>query len=1062
MKKIITYFASRRMITNWLILIVIAAGAFGLTQLRRRVWPEIEYNMINVSVSWPDAAALAVEENLTKPIEAKLNGLEGIESLQSTTYDGGLSIYIETNPSVSTKDTIDRIRTEVQSIRSLPKDASSPTVEQERSWNQVMLLVIYGPEDMERLQTVAANFRADLLRTGKVSRITGDGLVTKEIVLKFSPVMLQARKISAADIEAAVLAAEFNTAAGSVQTSAEQLQIRSYGSRRTAEDIAKIPIRVQGETLLIGEICEVSEQWPENILLDRVNGKPAVTMNIMYTNSQDVLVISDTVDALIAEASSRYGDDVTFEPIIRESDQIKERLGTLSSSGIVGLLLVILVLGLFLNLRLSIWVAFGIPFSFLGLFFVEWLLGITINEMSLFGMIMVLGILVDDGIVIGESIWRHWKEGGKDPLSAAVDGTREVIVPVIVSIVTTMVAFAPYFFLYGDLGQYTGQIALVVIFCLAFSLIEAAVILPVHLAHSKALSKRSGGIRGLRGSTGGQNRLRGGLDRFQEQLINRIYAPVLKAALLHRGFSLALMGAALLVIVGALAGRHVKVAFFPDIEIPYTFAQVTFPSGTSTAVIDRVRDSISRQVMEVSREPQWTNPARGYDSGVLNVVSWRNGQSVWIFIIMIPNDARSYTPSEFGAVLNGRLAPVPEAESVQVGDETVFGGYPISVQFMSEDSEDLQQAAKILKKELSLIIGVKDIADDASDGTKELIFNLNARGRALGLTTPVFADQIRDAWLGKKITQITRGSQRIPVVLRVDPAERSGLNRLDRFPIRTPSGQWVLAADVMDYRVERGTEAIRRDNGYRMIRVNAGLDDSANSLNVVLPEINTRIVPDILNRFPSVSVESGGQAEEVNRMLKSMLISMAAALVVMITILMIATGSAGQAVLIIALIPMGMVGAVFGHLIVGIPLSFLSFLGVVALAGIIVNDSVVFIDCYNNLIRKQGVPPRRAAFRTGLRRFRPILLTTITTAIGVAPLIFQQSAGGQFLVPIAVSMAFGLIFGTFLTLVLLPCVLTLMADSQRRRHRQQKHRKRASAAIEAAALIPAQHPAELE
>ena len=1019
MKKVITYFASHGMITSWIILLVMVAGAFGLTQLRRRVWPEIEYNWITVSASWLNASALEVEESLTKPIEAQLNGLEGVSRLESSTFDGGLSISIEANPALPVKDTIDRIRTALRSISGLPKETSSPTVRRQRSWNRVMLVAIYGTEDMDRLQTIAADFRGSLLRTGKVSRINGGGLLTKEIVLEFSPAMLQARNIAAADIAAAVRAAGVNAAAGSVKTGTEELAIRSYAPRQTAEAVARIPIRVGNDTLLLGEICEVREQWPEDAFYARVNGRPAVHLNIMYTNSEDVLEISEAADILIAESSARYGDDITIEPMIRESDQIEERLGTLRNSGLMGLLLVVLVLGVFLNLRLSIWVAFGIPFSFLGLFFMKWLLGITINEMSLFGMIMVLGILVDDGIVIGENIWTHWKMGGKDPLRAAIDGTREVIVPVIVSIVTTMVAFAPYFFLYGDLGQYTGQIALVVILCLAFSLIEAAVILPVHLAHSKALSNRPGRH---------ESRLRRGLDRFQEGLINRIYAPILKAALMHRGFALALMAAALLVMIGALAGGHVKMAFFPDVEAPYTLAKVTFPSGTSGEVMNRVRDSISRQAMELGREPEWTSPARGYDSGVRNVVSWGVGQRVFVLIIMIPNDARGYSPADFGTALNAVLDPIPEAEKVKVGDTSVFGGYPISVRFMGEDSRDLHRAADMLKEELTRIDGVNDIADDASDGTKELIFNLNPRGRALGLTTPLLANQIRDAWRGREITRVTAGSERIPVVLRVNPAERRSLNQLDRFPIRTPSGQWVLAGDVMDYRIDRGSAEIRRENGSRMIGVDAGLDDSANSLNVVLSEVNTKIVPRILSRFPSVSVSAGGQADDTKRMLKSMTASMAAALIIMFTILMTAAGSPGQALLIIALIPMGLVGAVFGHLIVGIPLSFLSFLGVVALAGIIVNDSVVFIACCNNLIRQGGISPRRAAFRTGLRRFRPILLTTITTAAGVAPLIFQTSEGGQFLIPIAVSMAFGLIFGTFLTLVLLPCVLTLMAD----------------------------------
>ena len=1046
MKKLIGYFTSNGMITNWLILLIMLAGIFGFTQLRRRVWPQLDLDYVNLEVSWPGASAREIEDGLTIPLEEKLKGLEGVDRMVSTTGDGYLHIWMETSPGIPIEKTINRIRSAVGSVPDYPEEADLPIVAQEPSWNRVMLLFIYGPENLDVLQDASDDFRTRLLATGEVSRIDSWGMPEKEIRVNVSPALLREHGLSTDDIASAILSSNLNISAGSVNTGTENLAIRSYGRQSTARAIGEIPVPVGNEQIPLSRLCTVSAEWPEEAVYTRANGLPAVGFDIMYTNDEDVLTISETVDALIDEAGAEYGELISFKPFIRDSDQIEQRLGTLSLSGLFGLLLVVVILGIFLNLRLSLWVAFGIPFSFLGLFFIEWMLDITINEMSLFGMIMVLGILVDDGIVIGENIWTHWKEQGKSPLQAAMDGTLEVLAPVTVSIVTTMVAFTPYFFIFGEMGQYTSQIGLVIILCLAFSLTEAAIILPVHLAHSRALSSRGK-------DTG---KWRRGLDRFQEGLINKAYAPLLRAALAHRALSMAVMASALLILVGAMAGNHVKAMFFPEVEMPYSYVEIAFPAGTSAAVVDKVRSEITEAAIELGTEEKWTVPDEGYANGVQDVLSWGDGRRVWVYLIMIPNEARPYAVSRFSSALNERVGHIPEAESLIIGEESAFGGYPVSVRFVGEDPAALTKAADMLKSELGLIRGVKDISDDTPPGAKELVFEVNDRGRALGLSPTFLASRIRDLWYGREVTRLTDGPRQVPVVIRMDGEDRRSLNQLDRFPVLTPSGNWVLTGDVVDYRLERGSAGIKRENGFRAIRVNAGFDDSENDLNVVLAEINDEIVPHILEAVPGVSLSAGGQAEEVNRMMKSMLYAMLGALVVMFTILMAATGSAGQAFLIMSLIPLGFVGAIIGHIIMGLPVSFISFLGVLALAGIIVNDSVVLISTYNRMVRRDGIPWNEAVYKAGLKRFRPILMTTLTTSIGLAPLIFSRSVGGQFLVPIAVSISFGLLFGTFLTLILLPCVLSLMAESHERRIRRRDERRgkrREGALVSEAALV---------
>lgn len=1046
MKKLINYFTSNGIITNLLILMIMAAGVFGFMQLRARVWPQMNYDYVNLEVSWPGASALEIEDGLTVPVEEKLKGLEGVDRMVSTTGDGYLHVWIEASPGIPVDKTVDKIRSAVESIPDYPEAANSPIVAQEPSWNRVMLLFIYGPENLDVLQDVSDDFRTDLLASGKVSQIDAWGMPEKEIRIDVSPAMLREYNISTDDIIAAIRASDLNVAAGTVQTGTENLSIRSYGRRSDAQSIAAITIPLSGENIPLGQLCDVSAAWPEDAVYTRANGRPAVGYDIMYTNNEDVLAISEAVDELIETYAAEYGDLVTFKPFIRDSDQIEQRLGTLSLSGLFGLLLVVLILGIFLNLRLSFWVAFGIPFSFLGLFLIEWLLDITINEMSLFGMIMVLGILVDDGIVIGENIWAHWKDQGKKPLQAAIDGTLEVLGPVTVSIVTTMVAFTPYFFIYGEMGQYTSQIGLVIILSLGFSLIEAAIILPVHLAHSKALSE----------GKKGPGALRRGLDRFQNSLLNRGYAPILRAALAHRGLSLAIMATALMILAGAMAGNHVKAMFFPEVEMPYSFIEMSFPAGTPSSVVDEVRDTVTATALSLGEEDEWTLLEEGYDNAIVDVLSWGNSRRVWLYFVMIPNEVRPWAMADFTSALNMRIPDIPETESLKIGEESAFGGYPISIRFVGEDPAALEEASELLKTELARLEGVKDIADDTPTGARELIFDVNSRGRALGLSPAWLASQIRDGWYGREVTRLTDGPRQLPVVIRMDSEQRRSLNQLDRYPVRTPAGEWVYAGDVMDYRLERGLAVIKRENGFRAIRVNAGFDDSVNDLNVVLAQVNNDIIPRILEDVPAVSMSAGGQAEDVNRMMMSMLYAMVGAMVVMFTILMTATSSVGQAALIMTLIPLGLVGAIFGHMIMGLPVSFISFLGVLALAGIIVNDSVVMISAYNRMVRKEGIPWREAVYQAGLRRFRPILMTTLTTSIGLAPLIFQRSVGGQFLVPIAVSIAFGLVFGTFLTLILLPCVLSLMAEFLEKwnlRREVRSARKNRSTLISEAAMV---------
>jgi multidrug efflux pump subunit AcrB len=663
------------------------------------------------------------------------------------------------------------------------------------------------------------------------------------------------------------------------------------------------------------------------------------------------------------------------------------------------------------------------------MFFTLWVIGITINEMSLFGIIMVIGILVDDGIVIGESIYSQWEKYGKSPLQSAIDGTLDVIKPVSISIFTTMIAFIPYFYFYGMLGKHVWEIAAVVIISLGFSLIEAFIILPAHLAHSKALQSNPK-------SNNLFTRIRHSIDKTLDIFLNRIYRKFLAFTLKNRWAVSAGVFAIILIIIGLFQGSHVRAQFFPELEPPYARIQVEVPAGTSAEVADKIRYDLINKSLKFSKE--WDNPNKGEKDPIQNFTSWMNGGTINIFFILPSSEFRDYSIGEFSDALSEYIGTVPEADNIIVGGWS-FGGSPISVRFQSSDYRQLLKAKDLLKNELKKIDGVKNIRDDTPLGNNEFVVTLKPKGKALGFTLGDLTSQLRQGFYGQEVMRLQRGRDEVKVWVRFTKEDRVAISQIENLKVRTPSGGYVPFKEVAEYKIQRGLRRIRHENGDRSVTVYANLDYTKNDLAVVLGDVDGTIVPGILSQVDGVSRSYGGQAEEVDKMVGSMTYSMTIAMVIIFTILMFLLKSYLQTMLIMSLIPLGVIGAVFGHFVMGIPISILSFLGIVALAGIIINDSVVLMDRYNNLVKK-GEDIFEALMDAGIARFRPIVLTTITTAGGLAPIILLRSEQGQFLVPMAVSVAFGLLFGTLITLLILPSAIYMISDLRVFFHRKKKSR----------------------
>ncbi len=1017
LKNYIAFFTKHSKITNWIMIVILLAGAVSLATLNVRVMPKMDLQGVQVNIPYPGASAREVEEGIIIKVEESLRGLEGLGRIYSGSQDGYGWVYVEILPSVEMINAIDRIRNAVNSIATYPVDAEKPVIYQDTMWQRVAMITVYGDTDLLTLKHVSDEFRDELTKTGAVSLIRSFGTPHREIVVEVSPTNLERYGLTIGEIGTAIRAANLNISSGSILTNRERIQIRSYEKKYQAESLESIPIisSIDGNQVFLSEIADIHEQWPENWFYEERDGKRTIDLHVMYSNDEDVLDIARIIDEKIVETEAKYGGLVHIDQFIRDTDELEERILTLVQNGLLGLVMVLLILSFFLNLRLAFWVALGIPISFMGTFFIQWLMGITINEMSLFGLILVLGILVDDGIVIGEAIFSQREREGRLGIDAAIYGTLEVIKPVTISILTTMVAFMPFFALYGDLRNYTWQIAFGIVVALGFSLIEASMILPTHLAHSKALTKPMG--EGI--SSPARRKLEARINHF----IKNIYGPFLQFIMQYRWSVVSATVAGILVMAGAFAGTHIKAQFFPDIEAPYAQVRIELPLGINTSIAEEIRDeAIQRATTFGATKAQ---PEDGYDNAIISHVSWLNGNTMSIFMKLIPAAERDYTVKSFSDELTTALGDFPEAENVQVGSFS-FGGTPISVRFLSMNLDELMKAKELLKDELRKIDGVKDIRDNTPMGTNEFVITLKPKGKALGLTLYDVSSQLRRGFYGQEVMRLQRGRDEVKIWARFPESERQSVSQMENLKIRTPQGSFVPFKEIAEYHMQRSIQRIRHEDGYRSVAVHANMDYTKNDLAAVQEELNKVIIPKVLSQVDGVTKAFGGQSEFVKKSTESIQFTLILALVGMFTILMFLMKSYAQAFLVIGLIPLGTVGAVAGHALLGLPVSFLSFLGIIALGGIIVNDSVVLIDRYNNLKKIAGQSPADAIYAAGLQRFRPIIMTTLTTAAGLAPLIFQKSEGGQFLVPMAVSVAFGVVFGTFLTLLMLPAVLLII------------------------------------
>jgi multidrug efflux pump subunit AcrB len=902
---------------------------------------------------------------------------------------------------------------------------------------QVLNLVLYGDVPERTLKVLADRVRNDLTSLPNVSQVDLSGVRDYQISVEVSEEALRRYGLTFDRVAAVVRGSSLDLPAGTIKTEAGEILVRTKGQRYTGRDFEDILLlaRDDGTYLRLGDVARVVDGFDEDAAqFTRYDGQPAVLLQVFRVGEQDALDLAATVKGYIADRESGLPEGVQMGIWSDRSRVLESRRDLLIKNGRIGLILVFATLLLFLDLRLAFWVTMGIPISFLGAFALMSQFGTTVNMVSLFAFILSLGIVVDDAIVVGEGVYAHYEEG-EDAFRAAVEGAREMATPVTFSVLTTMAAFAPLLFVEGTMGKFMWVIPVVVMSVLALSLLESIFILPAHLS----------GMRGRHYNHDGRRpwpleRVRRWFGKGLLVFVRGPYTWLLARALNWRYLTVAVFVAILLVSIGWVGAGRIKFVFFPKVESDTVTAQLTMPQGTAlgqTRVQIERLESVAKQLqreMDDGGRPAIQHIyalVGGQTAAGGPVGSASTGTHLGVVTLqLLPSEERSTPAARVAARWREMAGPAAGAESLIFSSALFSSGEPISVRLSGDHVESLQAVAGRIKAELSGYPGVKDIRDSFRQGKLEMRLKLKPSARSLGLTLSDLARQVRQGYYGDEAVRVQRGRDDVKVMVRYPLDERRSLGDVESVRIRTPSGVEVPFSEVAEVDLTRGYATIDREDRRRVVSVIADVDENVTNAEEVLGDLQARFLPELMRDYPDLAYSFEGEQKARRESLQSLWRGFAVALLAIFTLLAIPFRSYIQPLIVMSAIPFGVVGAVWGHVLMGLPLTILSMFGIVALSGVVVNDALVLIDCVNRM-RTAGEGARGAVMAAGVRRFRPILLTTLTTFFGLLPMILEKSMQAQFLIPMAISLGFGVVAATAITLVLVPSLYLIVDDVKR-------------------------------
>lgn len=1028
----IAWFAKNGVAANLLMGVILIAGIFSVRGLKMELFPDFDLDLVTISVAYPGAAPLEVEDGICKQIEEKIWDLTGIKEMTSYSRENFGVVSVQVERGRDAKLLADEIKVRVDSILTLPEEAEKPMVEVTTIKRRVLAVAIHGNCDEKSLRKLADQTLDDLTNLPGITQVEIAGIRKPQIGIEVSESALREHGLSFDEVARTLRQTSLDVPGGVARTAAGETLLRSMGKARDGQEFDAIELlpSENGSSVTLGEVAKVKDAFEDKALYTIFDEQPAVTLRVFRVGNQSPLDISDKVSDYVEAIRPNLPEGVRMTIWQDSSYYLRGRLQMMIDNASQGLLLVFLVLSLFLRPSLAFWVALGLPISFMGAFAAMGVIGASINLVSLFAFIVVLGILVDDAIVVGESVYTQGRRG-KSPLAASIDGTHRVAMPVTFAIITSMVAFVPLLFLPGWLGKLLKDIPLVVIPALFFSLIESKFILPYHLSLCRFNQAPSNFLSRL------QDKIAQGLERF----IEKIYQPFLESCLRYRYLTLAFFIGLFAVTIGLIVGGHVpSIRGVPPVPSDYISVKINMQEGVPARSTEQAMDTIEQARLQVIKELEkmgepnpfryvmrtmGAQPFSGGPKSSSNIVSGSNMGEV--SVELIKSEMRTRTAPQISALWREQIGPIPGLKELFFGDVAAGGSRTaLEVEISGLDLDNMSLASRKLVKQLETYEGLFDQRDTFSAGKREVQLRLNSAGRSIGLTQADLGRQVRQAYYGEEIQRLQRNRDEVKVMLRYPLSDRKSLTALSNLRVRTPSGVEAPLEEVADIKIGLGFSTITRTDRSRIINVGSSADKVVADVPGIERDLAKNFLPQLRQEYPGLKFSFVGEKKEQEESDSGLARVGGICLFLIYALLAIPFRSYLQPFLIMSVIPFGLIGATLGHYLFGLPLSQLSHFGLVALTGVVINDSLVLVHYVNE--RKKETFLLDAVKTAGMARFRPILLTSLTTFVGLMPILFEKSLQAQFLKPMAIAIGFGVMFATFITLLMVPCLYLVLED----------------------------------
>ncbi len=1032
MRKIVEWTVKNHVTANILLVFILVYGFINMKNSKVEVFPYYTLDMIRITVPYRGATPKDVEESICTRIEEEIAGIDGIKRITSTASEGVGTVIVEIQKGYNSRKVLDEIKSAVDRITNFPQNIDKPIVTEISRRTEVLKILIYGNISEKNIKRIAEKIRDDLSSHKEISLVQLSAARPYEISINVSRAMLEKYHLSLSDIARIIKANCIDIPAGKIKTKEGEILIRTKGLKYNREQFSKIPLLndLKGNVVYLGDIAEIEDGFEDIDFNIKIDGKQTVVLNVFRIGKQSALKIEEVVKSYLKEEQKYLPAGVHTVILGNMADILRSRLDLLLKNAKYGLALVLILLAMFLEIRLALWVAAGIPISFMGAFIILPHFGVSINMISLFAFIICLGIVVDDAIVIGEHIF-YKIEKGIPRIKASIEGTMEMALPVFLSVATTIAAFSPLLNVEGVFGKFMFAIPAVVISVLAISLLEALFILPSHLAGIKDRK-----IKAFHILPDYSNKK---LDNF----IEKIYIPILKKALDFKWITLSIGIFMLLFTFGFFASGHLKFLFFPKVDSDQVVCAIKLPEGASASETRRAVNFVEKKAMQLEKELN-----KKYGKKIIKHIVTTVGLQPYsnrhntsanreqfssnlgeVALELEKSDKRNFDSNKIANIWRKITGEVPGVESITFTASLFNSGAPINIELSSDDFELLKKLSSQLKEKLKEFKGVHDIKDNLQGGKLEIKLTLTRLGKILGFNETTLGEQVRGAFYGLEAVRIQRGKDDVRVMVRFPENERSSKYFLDNLKIKAPDGSFVPLKYIASYTISPSYSVITRTDRRRVVNITADIDTKIADADKILKKLKNGYLKELKENYPGLSYSFEGEQKEKRDSMKSMMIGFWIAIMLIYVLLAIPFNSLKIPIVIMTAIPFGIIGAVWGHVLLGYDLSLLSFFGIVALTGVLVNDSLVLIDAiYQFKKQKEGMSKYDLAIEACKKRFRPVILTSLTTFGGLMPMIFEKSVQAKFLIPMAISLGFGVMFATGITLILVPALYLIFED----------------------------------